>query len=142
MQVTWITTFGGALLLTGCTATTEPASPSGSGASETRPSAANAGGAPSPEAAEAARAEYDKGLRAFNAEDYASAVAAFERANALAPNFRIHYNIARVREGAGETRGAIAAYERYLEQGGSAVPADRRAQVEGRLAALRAVEGR
>src|SRR5262249_46376471 len=52
----------------------------------------------------------------------------------LCPDATLYYNLARALEGAGDTEGAIGAYERYLEASSSAQD---RAIVEERIAMMR-----
>jgi len=78
--------------------------------------------------------------------DWRAALIEFERAYAIAPNFRVLFDIGQCRYQLHDYPGALAAFQRYKNEGGDAVPPDRRAQLEadidllkGRVATLRVV---
>ncbi|HVZ75584.1 MAG TPA: hypothetical protein VHJ20_24595 [Polyangia bacterium] len=82
-----------------------------------------------------ARASFEKGLAASHDDRFADALAAFERAYALAPDHRVLYNVAQVRVVLGRFAEAADAYEAYLAAAGPDVGEDRRREVSAALAA-------
>lgn len=82
-----------------------------------------------PAAVAEARQRFDRGVELFDAGEYEAALAEFYRAYEIAPNHVVLLNIA-------------LAYERYLAEGGDRIAAQRRAEVETTLAALRQRVGR
>lgn len=94
------------------------------------------------EAFDEARTRFNRGVELFNQEEHEASLAEFERAFELAPNFAVLYNIGQVNVALDRFPQAIAVYQRYLDEGGEGVQPDRRAEVEQRLARLRALVGR
>jgi tetratricopeptide (TPR) repeat protein len=90
-------------------------------AAEPRPDAA----APKHEAQQ----HYQAGLDRLREHAYREAVAEFQRAYQLRPHFAVLYNIAAAHVALGDAAAALDAFERYLAEGGAAVPTRRRAQV-------------
>lgn len=88
-----------------------------------------------------ASAQFRLGVARYQAASYAEALAAFEAAYALAPNFHVLYNIGQTRLSLADYLGAARSYERYLAEGGAEIPAARRAQVEHTLETLGAHVG-
>jgi tetratricopeptide (TPR) repeat protein len=62
-----------------------------------------------------ARALYDRGLTLYQAKDYADAVTAFEQGFALEPRREFLFANAQARRLAGDCRGAVPLYQRFLE---------------------------
>jgi len=91
---------------------------------------------PSQEEIAAAREAFGRGQEAFNNGDYAGAAAAYEEAYAIVPDPTILFNLGDARQRAEDYRGAVDAYETYLEK---RPDADNKADVEGRIAQLREV---
>lgn len=89
------------------------------------------------QAVQQAGERFDRGVQLFKEEDYRAALVEFQRAYELAPDYRLLYNIGGTKYALLDYLGATQAYESYLAQGGSEVPADRRAQVEETLTQLR-----
>ncbi len=85
----------------------------------------------------AASTHFRRGVELFEEEAFRSALVEFERANELAPDYRVLYNIGQTQLRVQDYLGAIWSYERYLSEGKDAIAPDRRAQVEQTLAALR-----
>ena len=116
-------------------ATPPPAVPS-----KSAPGATGTGGSAKPgdasDPVERARVHYERGLQLFNEENYTAALFEFERAYELAPSYRILYNMGRIQRQQNNYAAAMRSYERYLREGGEAVPADRRKEVEGELGIL------
>lgn len=80
---------------------------------------------------------FGRGKELFNEGDYQGALVEFERANKLAPNWRVLFNIGQVKYQLQDYPGAMDALERYLQEGGSDVPQERRAQVQADIERLR-----
>jgi hypothetical protein len=78
----------------------------------------------------AARAHFDRALAASNEQRFDDAAREFEEAYALAPDFKVLYNIGRVSALLGRPLRAVEAFEGYLAQGGDRVGAERRAEVQ------------
>ena len=62
-----------------------------------------------------ARALYDRGLALYQSKDYANAIAAFEAGFALEPRREFLFANAQARRLAGDCRGAVPLYQRFLE---------------------------
>jgi tetratricopeptide (TPR) repeat protein len=77
----------------------------------------------------AAREHFQKGLAAFADQRFAEAVEEFDAAYKLSPAFKLLYNIGLVDVALGRSVEAVEAFDRYLKQGASAIPADRRREV-------------
>jgi hypothetical protein len=84
----------------------------------------------------AAQEAYRQAVELFDHGKYAEALAEFERANTLAPSFRISYNIGLSHAALGDALAAVEAFASYLREGGERVPAPRRKQVEAEVARL------
>lgn len=80
---------------------------------------------PSKAARKAADAHFKTGVGLFERGRYADALAAFERAYALAPHPIVLYNIAGCHRELLHYRAAVAAYQRFLAEGAGKVPAER-----------------
>ena len=83
-----------------------------------------------------AAAQYRYGVQLFEKGDYAGALREFSGAYARVPRFQVLYNIALAESKLAHFQRAMVAYRRYIETGGAAVPAERRAIVERQLAEL------
>jgi tetratricopeptide (TPR) repeat protein len=70
-----------------------------------------------------ARALYDRGLAQYQAKDFAGAIGAFERGYAIDPRREFLFADAQARRLAGDCRGAVPLYQRFLETGPPAVQA-------------------
>ncbi len=86
---------------------------------------------------ERARVHYERGLQLFNEENYDAALFEFERAYELAPTYKILYNMGRIQRQQNNYAAAMRSYARYLREGGAAVPAERRKEVESEIALLK-----
>jgi tetratricopeptide (TPR) repeat protein len=118
------------LSVVACSAPDEPArTPVAAG--EPRPE----GKAEDPRAA--SMAHYERGLSLYQAEDYAGAVAAFQSAYDLLPNYRILYTLGIARRVLGDRAGAVASLEAYLSEGAAEIPATRRVEAERVIGELR-----
>ena len=89
-----------------------------------------------------ASARFRRGVELYHEGAFRAALAEFQRAYALAPDYRLLYNIAQAKLEVQDFLGAAQDYERYLVEGGSAIDASSRAQVEEVLVALRDRVGR
>jgi tetratricopeptide (TPR) repeat protein len=88
-----------------------------------------------------ARRQFQVGVAAAEAGAYAEAIVEFDRAYELSPNFAVLYNIATAEEALGDEPAALTAFERYLAEGGQAVPAARRAELAAEMKQLTARTG-
>jgi hypothetical protein len=98
-----------------------------------RPAAAEE--APPADQKAAAHAHFDKGLAASNDQRFGEAAFEFEKAYQLAPDYRVLYNIGKVRTALGRFAEAADAYQGYLDAGGADIPEERRREVSDALAA-------
>lgn len=87
---------------------------------------------------------FGHGVKLSEDGDWRAAVIEFERAYAIAPNYRVLFDIGQSRYQLHDYPGALAAFQKYLAEGGDLVAPDRRAQVvadvdllRGRVATLR-----
>lgn len=96
---------------------------------------------PTEEAIEKGRAHLKRANELYEAGEFKLALAEFERAYAVAPNYRILYNIGQMHLQLNSYAAALAAFERFLTEGGDEIDAERRASVAGELPRLRARTG-
>jgi tetratricopeptide (TPR) repeat protein len=86
----------------------------------------------------AARALFDHGLTLAKRGDYAAALDEFRRAYAAVPHYGVLYNIGQSQLALGRGDEALFTFRRYLAEGGGAVEATRRTEVEALVAKLQA----
>src|SRR6185369_13528930 len=86
--------------------------------------------APTKEQQHEAATRFKKGIELFKEGDYQAALIEFRRANEIAPNYAVLYNIGQVYFQLQDYAGALTALERYLSEGGKNVPTARRTEVE------------
>jgi hypothetical protein len=86
---------------------------------------------------ERARVRYEAGAAAFEGADYATALAEMEESYALFPSLRTLFALALCRHALFDFPSAVASLERYLAEGGDAVPAELRAQAVGLIEQMR-----
>jgi len=98
----------------------EPAAPAGSAASTTE-----------------ARERFQRGVALYREGSFDAALAEFRRAYELAPNYKVLYNLAQVQVERHDSVAALSLFGQYLQQGGSDLDAERRAQVERDMQSLR-----
>ncbi len=98
---------------------------------------AQAQGEPAQEGKNEASAHFKQGVELFREGAYRAALVELQRANEIAPDFRVLFNIGQTLLALNEYVEAIKAFESYLVQGGSQVEASRREEVERDLAGLR-----
>jgi hypothetical protein len=96
-----------------------------------------------------ARQRFRRATELFEERDYPAALAEFRRAHALAPSFRIRYNVGQVCFLLHDYACALDSFQRYLAEGAGQIPVRRRAEVlrdvaqlEGRVARLLIVTDR
>jgi len=94
--------------------------------------------APTKEARDEAKSRFLKGLDLFKEGDYQAALIEFRRANELAPNYNVLYNIGQVYFQLTDYPNALMSLERYLKEGGDQVSAKRREEVQKDIDKLRA----
>lgn len=85
-----------------------------------------------------ARERFSRAVELYDEGRYEAALVEFQRAYDLAPAAPVLFNIAQVHAAMGHAVAAVAAYERYLAEGGEAISAARRADVEAALRTQRA----
>ncbi len=101
------------------------------GAAASAPS--NSAEAPSAAAVAEARARFNRGLALYKDGDLPSALAELRKADALAPSYRLKYNIGQVCEEQHDYACAVTAFQAYLTGGGSEIPRARRGSVEAEI---------
>jgi hypothetical protein len=92
---------------------------------------------PTPSDVDAAREHYRRGVHLYEGRRYADALVELQRAESLAPTYRLHYDIALVQRELGDAAGALRSFGAYLDAGPE-VPAARRAEVERAIGELTA----
>lgn len=85
-----------------------------------------------------ASARYQRGVKLADAGDYFGALSEFDEAYRLAPRYQVLYSIAVAHWRLQHYGEAIAAFERYLHDGGDEIGPPRKAEVDSALAELRA----
>jgi hypothetical protein len=90
--------------------------------------------AASEESKAAAHAHFDKGLAASNDQRFGDAAVEFEKAYELFPDFRVLYNIGKVRVALGRSAEAVDAFEAYLAKGGAEVAEERQQELRDAIA--------
>jgi len=84
-----------------------------------------------------ARERFQRGVALYREGSFDAALAEFRRAYEIAPNYRILYNLAQVQVERHDSVAALSLFGQYLQQGGSELDAERRAQVERDMQSLR-----
>ncbi|MEP7126056.1 MAG: PEGA domain-containing protein [Byssovorax sp.] len=85
-----------------------------------------------------AASRFKKGLELFKDGDYQAALIELRRANELAPNYNVLYNIGQVYFQLQDYPNALHSLERYVQEGGKGIDAKRRAEVEKDIDKLKA----
>lgn len=85
---------------------------------------------------ESARGHFQKGVRLYKERSFDAALAEFERAYELAPDYRILYNLGQVQMERHDYVAALERFREYLKRGGAALTAGRRAEVDSQLTDL------
>ncbi len=96
---------------------------------------------PSAAAVEEGRARFTKGVSLFRAGDFRAALIEFNRANTVAPSFRIQFNIGQTCAELQDHVCAMKAFSSFLNEGGKQVPAAQRTIAEKELTRLKALVG-
>jgi hypothetical protein len=91
---------------------------------------ARAEGPASASAQDEAASRFKKGLDLFKEGDYQAALIELRRANDLAPNYNVLYNIGQVYFQLQDYPNALHSLQRYLAEGGKAIDIKRRLEVE------------
>jgi PEGA domain len=81
----------------------------------------------------ASREHFNKGVSAFDAKRFGEAAEEFNAAYQLSPAFAVLYNIGQVNVALGRSVEAVDAYEKYLKQGASAIPSERKQRVAAEI---------
>jgi len=81
----------------------------------------------------AAKTHFERGVAAFNENRLAEAASEFSSAYDLTHAFKILYNVGQVNAALGDAVAAVDAYEKYLAQGGNAIPSERKQAVQAEL---------
>ena len=84
-----------------------------------------------------ARERFQRGVALYREGSFDAALAEFRRAYEIAPNYRILYNLAQVQVERHDSVAALNLFGQYLQQGGTEIEAERRAQVERDMQSLR-----
>ncbi|HVH48250.1 MAG TPA: tetratricopeptide repeat protein [Labilithrix sp.] len=87
-------------------------------------------------AAKEAQDHFQRARQLFDEGDYGLALVEFQRAYDVSPNYRVLYNIAQVEIQLFHYAAARVALEKFLKDGGSEIPAPRKAQAENDLRML------
>lgn len=91
---------------------------------------------------EEATVHFKRGTEFYDENDFRGALIEFQRAYELVPSWKILFNIGQVEMELKNYAGALAAYTRYLREGGPDVPAGRVAQVNADIERLKGRVGR
>ena len=83
-----------------------------------------------------ARDRYKRGTEFYKAGDFKLALIEFNKAYAVAPHFKILYNIGQVNMQLNNYAAALTAFRRYLSDGGDEIEAGRRAAIQAELPML------
>ena len=86
---------------------------------------------------DAARAHYDRGYRLASEGVFEAAIAEFERAYELSPNYSVLFNLGQAYGAAGRAVKAAQTLERYLELGGANIDIEQRRRVAELISAYR-----
>ena len=92
---------------------------------------------PSAKALAEARQRYDKGKQLYSEGAFDAALAELQRSYDLAPSYKLLYNIALVQRARNDFAGSLAAYEKYLTDGGKELAAQRKTEVQKEIDTLR-----
>lgn len=94
----------------------------------------------SQEAVRDAGKHFQRGVALFNEADYAGALAEFRRANEIAPNAAVLYNIGQTQFQLRSYAAALASFERYVAEAGSS--AEHRTEAQTAIETLRSRVGK
>jgi hypothetical protein len=96
---------------------------------------------PGDETAAQAKALFDVGTRLYEAGEYGKAADAFREADALKPNWKLHFNIGQCESLAKRHGLALQAFAAYLSKGGDDIPLARQAEVREEILRLKEMTG-
>ncbi len=88
-----------------------------------------------------AEAAFKEGIKHFKSGLHIAGAAAFRRANALKPNWKIQYNIGQSEAAAKRYGLALEAFEKYMSEGGDDIAPERQAEVIKEMQRLRELVG-
>lgn len=91
---------------------------------------------------EEASARFRSGVAFFKDKDFAAAQVEFKRAYELVPNYSVLFNLGQTARELKDYASALAAFEKYLEEGGAKIPAPRRKDVTAYVEELARKVGR
>jgi hypothetical protein len=86
---------------------------------------------------DAARVHFQRGADFYKDGNFDAALAEFAKAQQLAPNYRILYNIGQVQAERHDYVAAVRTLTDYLAQGGPELPEERRSQVQNEIVKLK-----
>ncbi|HMA96073.1 MAG TPA: PEGA domain-containing protein [Polyangiaceae bacterium] len=87
---------------------------------------------------EEASFRFQRGVSLYKERSYDAALAEFNRAYELAPDYRVLYNIAQVQAERGDFVAAVKCFRQYLQDGGTAISDTRSTEVRAEIARLQA----
>jgi tetratricopeptide (TPR) repeat protein len=90
-----------------------------------------------PDKVKEATTRFERGLALYDDSDFDAALVEFNRAYSLSPTYKILYNIGKIERVKNDYSSALAHFQRYLAEGGSEVPAERREEVEKEVGVLK-----
>lgn len=79
---------------------------------------------------------FKRGVQLYKEYDYAGALVEFQRAYDVDPKYQVLFNIAESHYQLQDYANALKAFQRYLDDGGTQIPAKRRKDVEAEIATL------
>ncbi len=91
----------------------------------------------SEDAAAQSRLHFDRGVQLYKEGSLNPALAEFSRAYELIHDYRLLYNLAQVQAERHDYARAVETFTEYLKQGGTAIPKERRVEVDTETARLR-----
>ncbi|NMC69108.1 MAG: tetratricopeptide repeat protein [Myxococcales bacterium] len=123
-----------ALLAAAAPAAAQSDAPTAPAAVGAAPGEGGAGAAPDAQA-EASRS-FEIGMRLMEEQNWAGALAAFQRAYDLAPHYAVLFNIGYCQKQLQRYPEALEAFQRYLSEGGDRIRPEKRAEAEQAIADL------
>jgi hypothetical protein len=95
-----------------------------------------AAAAPTAEQMNEAHQRYDRGLKLYSEGAFDAALVEMQRAYELAPSYKILYNLGLIHRQLNDFAASLKAFRRYLHEGGSKVPKDKKTEVTTAIAEL------
>ena len=96
----------------------------------------NANKTAAPNNSEAGRGHFDRGVDYYRDGNINAALIEFKRAYEAAPNYRVLYNLGQVANALNDYVEAQRYFQRYLQDGGAEIDAERRAEVNAMISKL------